>query len=64
MKKKTSMVSLVAALIVSSAILPVSAAATSAPVSVSNAEAASGAAVSGDVNWIKQIFRILYFVSI
>ena len=45
MKKKTSMVSLVAALIVSSAILPVSAAATSAPVSVSNAEAASGAAV-------------------
>ena len=62
MKKKTSMVSLVAALIVSSAILPVSAAATSAPVSVSNAEAASGAAVSGDVkldetNFPDSVFR-------
>lgn len=62
MKKKTLMVSLVAALIVSSAILPVSAATTSAPVSVSNAEAASGAAVSGDVkldetNFPDSVFR-------
>lgn len=62
MKKKTLLVSLVAALIVSSAIIPVSAATASAPVSVSNAEAANGAAVSGDVkldetNFPDPVFR-------